>query len=212
MEQNLQDDFLEQDKIEIFILAEDPELYSNISVLFSVINDCFGQIPTADKRKHIQKLLTRFNWFEHYQDKDTGRKVLSQTQLIKYPHELATAIRLTKMKYEVIFAPGGLFTRDEKKFDVLLVGDRIILKADLKYINSKQADTIAQRIKSGSEQASRVVIDINSNIKKRDLIDGLRSGVERNRLIKEIILFYNGKNYRLDKNRILKEEISKIIK
>jgi hypothetical protein len=105
-----------------------------------------------------------------------------------------------------------MFTREQKKFDIFLLKDSVILKADLKSITSKNPDTIAKRIIGGSDQASRVVIHINSDIERKDLIDGLRSGVERNGLIKEILLFYKGKYYRLPKNLILSREIFRILK
>jgi hypothetical protein len=93
-----------------------------------------------------------------------------------------------------------------------MIRDTIILKADLKYITSKNPDTIAKRIRGGSEQAPRIVVDISSNINEKELIDGLRSSVERNSLIREILLIYKGKFYRLPKTLILSKAIFKILK
>ena len=137
--------------------------------------------------------------------------MLSETEFIEHKHELETAILLAQVNYDVVFAPRGMFKRQEKKFDIFLLRDTVILKADLKNITSKNPDTIAKRIKGGSDQANRVVIHINSDIEKRDLIDGLRSGVERNSLIKEILLFYKRRYYRLPKSLILSREIFKIL-
>lgn len=115
------------------------------------------------------------------------------------------------MDYHVVFAPKAMFLRNEKKFDIFLIKESSIFKADLKSISSKNPDTIANRIKGGSEQASRLVIDITSDIEKNDLIDGLRSGVERNDLIKEIMLLYKSKFYRLPKDLILSKKIYNIL-
>lgn len=100
--------------------------------------------------------------------------MLAESELIEHKHELTTATLLAKINYDVVFAPKAMFSRNEKKFDVFLIRGSIIFKADLKSISSKNPDTIANRIKGGSEQASRVVIDITSDIEKNVLIDGLR--------------------------------------
>jgi hypothetical protein len=76
------------------------------------------------------------------------------------------------------------------------------MKADLKCISTTLPDTIAKRIISGSEQAARIVLDVKSTISPDALIDGLRSGTGKNDRIKEIILFYKNKFYRLHKKLI----------
>ena len=90
--------------------------------------------------------------------------------------------------------------------------DTIILEADLKCIASKNPLTIAYRIKEGSEQASRVVLDIVSDIDRNTLIQGLRSGIYRNTLISEILMLYKKKFYRLPKSLIMSKRIYEIIK
>ena len=105
-----------------------------------------------------------------------------------------------------------MFKRDQKRFDVYLLRDTIILEADLKCIFSTNPDTIGNRIVNGSDQASRVVLDIRSGVQFRDLIDGLRSGTARNNLIKEILLFYRNRLYILPKNLILSNKIFDILK
>lgn len=93
-----------------------------------------------------------------------------------------------------------------------MIRGHIVLKADLKSISSKAADPIANRIINGAEQASRVVIDIVSNINKKELIDGLRSGAKKSNLLVEILLFYNNRFYRLGRNEILSKRIYELIK
>lgn len=155
--------------------------------------------------------MSSFPWHEHYKDKTTGRRILSETKFIKYQHELTSAIFLAKSNYHVIFAPKALFTHEEKKFDIFLIRDTLILKAELKNITSKNSDTIAKRIIGGSEQASRIVLHINSDINKKGLINGLRSGVKKNSLIEELLLIYKGKFYKFPKTLILSKEIFKIL-
>ncbi|HTD94199.1 MAG TPA: hypothetical protein VK644_10320, partial [Chitinophagaceae bacterium] len=147
-----------------------------------------------------------------HSERSTGRTVLAEKETLEHRHELQTAKALTQKNYDVLFAPAGMFGRADKKFDVFLIRDHIILKADLKCITSKNPDTIANRIKGGSEQASRLVVDIVSNIERKTLIDGLRSGVTGNAMIKEILLFYNRHFYRLSKEEIISRRIFDLLK
>lgn len=137
---------------------------------------------------------------------------MCESDYIEHVHEKKTVNLLIEFDYDVVFAPKAMFKRDEKKFDIFLIRDTIILKADLKAVTSKNPDTIAKRIIEGSGQASRVVLDICSDIERNQLIDGLRSGVERNKLIVEILLIYKNRFYRLSKNLILSTNIYGIIK
>jgi len=127
---------------------------------------------------------------------------------LDYEHEKSTAVFLAQMGYDVVFAPKGMFKREDKKFDVFLIRDANIIQADLKCVGSKNPDTIAIRIKGGSEQAPRIVVNIVSNVKRKDLLNGLRSGVIRNKLIKEILLIYKRKLYHLPKDTILHKRFS----
>lgn len=188
------------------------KLLFDIAGFVALIQYCIEKGNAASKRKQIKKILHLSNWVEHYKDKGTGRVVLSESKKIDYRHEMSTAICLAKMNYDVLFAPFGIFKRGDKKFDIFLIRDIVILKADLKNIYSKNPDTIGQRIKEGSDQASRIVINVVSDIRKSVLIDGLRSGAEKNNLLKEILLIYKSKFYRLPKPLILSKNIYQIIK
>ena len=205
-------DLLEPQKVETGYEPGSSFLWSDITGLVALFQTCFEKITAAKKKKQITALLADSKWFEHYRDKSSKRRVLSETELIEHQHELTTAIALAQINYDVIFAPRAMFNREEKKFDIFLLRDTVILKADLKSITSKNPDTIAKRIKGGSDQASRIVVHINSDIEKKNLIDGLRSGVERNSLIKEILLFYKNRFYRLPKTLIISREIYKVLK
>jgi len=176
-----------------------------------LLTSCFEAANKQLRKAQIQKLLVSCDWIEHYRDKSSGKRVLAESTTLEYKHELYTAIALTKVNYEVVFAPKGMFKRGDKKFDVFLIREHAILKADLKYITSKNPNTIANRIKEGCDQASRVVIDIASDISIRDLIDGLRSGVFRNKLLQQILLFYKGGFYILNRGIIESKHIYGLI-
>ncbi len=187
-------------------------LLIDVTLFASAIRAYYRSINAKNKKKEVARILGLADWFEHYKDKTTGRRVLSESNRIEHEHERNTAISLAQMNYDVVFAPAGLFKRDQKRFDVYLLRDTIILEADLKCIFSMNPDTIAQRIVGGSDQASRLVLDIRSNISIKDLIDGLRSGTARNDLVKGIMLYYKKRLYILPKSLVWSKSIFNILK
>jgi hypothetical protein len=160
--------------------VEEGWLLVEITGFIAAVRAYYKSINAKSKRKEVERILALSDWCEHYKDKQTGRRVLSE--------------------------------RDQKRFDVYLLRDTIILEADLKCIFSKNPDTIGNRIVSGSDQASREVLDIRSDLQLNDLIDGLRSGTGKNKLIKEILLFYKNGLYILPKNLIWSKRIFDILK
>jgi hypothetical protein len=164
------------------------------------------------KVEYISRLLQTEGLIKHYESKRTGCVVVALCEKFEYDHELQTSMKLADEQYNVLLVPQGYFARHEKKFDVFLCRNHVMIETDLKYINSRKPDAIAARIKEGSEQSSRLVIDIASNIEKVTLIEGLKSGCVRNKLIEEIMLFYSGKFYRLQKSQILSRSIFQSIK
>jgi hypothetical protein len=165
------------------------------------------------KAKEIKKLLNNPDFHTLYTDKITQRKVVAEFKEFEFKHEETTAIKLCSIGFDVIFAPKGMFGRKDKKFDVFLTKDNILLKADLKFVSSTNPDTIQNRIMEGANQATRVVLDIESNILPNKLIDGLRNGVKNCKLnIIEILLFYRNGYYKLPTNLIMSKKIYEIIK
>lgn len=164
-----------------------------------------------EKTEEIKRLLLTAGLKKHYENKGTNCVVMAICDQFEFQHEFHTCIKLADQGYNVVLLPNGYFTRNEKKFDVFLCRNHMLIESDLKCINTKNPDTIAVRIKGGSEQASRLVLDIASNIEKMPLIDGLKSGCERNAIIEEIMLFYNGNFYRLPKNQIESRNIYRVI-
>jgi hypothetical protein len=199
-------------KLEFEPAKETASLLVNLAFFMSAIKAYQTAANARSKRNEIQKILSAADWYVHYTDKKTGRRVLSESIRIEYDHERRTAINLAQMNYDVVFAPNVMFNRSQKKFDVYLLRDTIILEADMKSVTSINPDTIANRIFSGSEQASRVVLDIKSAISAKDLVDALRSGTGKNRLIKEILLFYKNRFYRLPVDFIWSKKIFDILK
>jgi hypothetical protein len=187
-------------------------LFFDLTGFLALLHRCFEAVGANRRQMAIDKLLGLTDWVIVYTDKHTLRRVFTEKEDMDHEHEIQTAKALCQKDYDVLFAPAGMFDREDKKFDVFLIRGHIILKADLKSISSKNPDTIAKRIKYGAEQASRVVLDIVSDIEKKVLIDGLRSGVTKNRLIREILLFYNSRFYRLSKDEILSRKIFSLIK
>jgi len=203
-----------EERVKIGFVPEErsARLLIDINVFVLALRAFHDAIDASVRRNEIKRILTGIDWIEHHKDKYTGRRVLSESSVIEYDHEKRTAICLTQVNYDVVFAPKGIFRKNDKKFDIYLLRDSVILEADLKCISSKQSFAISNRIIAGSYQAPRVVLDIRSNISSKDLIDGLRSGTGRNNLLKEILLFYNGKFYRLPKTLIWSKKIFNILK
>jgi hypothetical protein len=177
-------------------------IFIDITFFMSLLNPCLDAVGNKLKKSKVDNLLASKEWHEHYLCKSKGTRVLSESNYVEHEHEMKTAMSLADKGYNILFTPKGMFQRQQKKFDIFIIKDHIILKADLKCISSKNPDTIANRIKGGSEQASRVVIEIASNIEKKELISGLRSGIYKNSLLKEVFLFYNGYFYVLPKELI----------
>jgi hypothetical protein len=187
-------------------------LLIDITAFISVIKAYYNAVNIKNRKLEVQKILSLPHWHEHYKDKQTGRRVLSELNRIEHEHERRTAICLAQMNYDIVFAPGGMFQRGAKKFDIYLLRDSIILEADLKCISSQSPLTIAYRIREGSEQASRVVLHITSDLDSKILIQALRNASYRNRLLKEVLLIYKRKFYRLPKTLIMSNRIFDIIK
>ena len=187
-------------------------LFFDISLFSSLLKLCFDAIGAKQKRLAIKKLLHSFQWALLYRDKHSGCCVYAERGELEHKHELSTAKALSQKGYDVLFAPKAMFSRTEKKFDVFLIRDHIILRADLKSISSTSKGPIANRIINGAAQASRIVVDIVSDIRKRELIDGLKSGVQKSESLVEILLFYNSRFYRLNRNEILSKKIYELIK
>jgi hypothetical protein len=177
-----------------------------------LLTRCFETSIARDRQTAISELLAFKDWAIIYQDKKTHRKIYSENAVAIKFHEIETAKALCSVNFDILFTPDHMFAKREKRFDIFLIRDHIILKAELKSISSKNPDTIAKRIIEGSEQSTRLVLDIISNVEKKILIDALQSGIHSNRKVKEILLFYNSRFYRFQRDQIKSRRIINIIK
>ena len=131
----------------------------DIAIFISAVKAYYNAINGKSRQRAIQKILNLWDWHEHYKDRNTGRRVLSELPKLRYANELRSARMLAQMDYDVVFAPAAMFKRESKKFDIYLLRDTIMLEADLKFLSSESPLTIANRIRDGAEQAPRVVLD-----------------------------------------------------
>lgn len=191
--------------------SENNFLFVDVVGFITLVFKCYHLYERKAKEAIIHELLSYKGLIELYRNNDTNRKVLCESDFTVYRHELNTAQLLTAFNYDIVFAPKGIFKRNEKRFDVFLLRTHILLKADLKAIHSRSPGTIGNRIEAGSDQASVLVLHILSDISKKDLIEGLRSGSYKNKMLKEIILLYKKKLYRLPKKLIESKNIFEII-
>lgn len=193
--------------------AKEATFYNDIAFGFiTTLRLINNAIDKNVKAKEIKKLIINPNFYVLHIDKITNRKVIAEFKAFEFEHEEKTAIKLNSIGFDVIFAPKGMFSRKDKKFDVFLAKDNILLKADLKFISSTNPDTIANRIGGGAMQANRLVVDIQSKILPNKLIDGIKSGLKKTKGLKEIMLFYRNGYYRLPVNIIESDKIFDIVK
>lgn len=191
--------------------AGEGALLIDITLFYSLLRPCFEAAGAKKRQKAINALLSSQEWVKLHTDRESECSVYTEKEDMDHAHEISTAKALAAMDYDVLFAPAGMFARDEKRFDVFLIRGHVILKADLKSLTTKNPDTIAQRIRGGCEQANRLVIDIVSDIEAKKLVDGLRSGVTGQSNLKEILLFYRNRFLRLTKQDIQAKSIYKLL-
>ena len=123
--------------------------------------------------------------------------------------EIQTANKLVQAKngYNTIFVSPHQISKLKVMFgiknktnaDVLLVDRKsyVARLADLKTIGSASRETIKEHLMKGSEQAPVVVLDIQGQVRRFDLINGIRDGWCKN--TKFVLLNYKGQWYEIDK-------------
>lgn len=186
-------------------------LFFDITIFFTLLKFYFEAINVKQKRTAIKNLLNSNHWRLLYKNKNSGCCVYAENENLEHDHELKTAKALAERGYHVLFAPKAMFRREDKKFDVFLIRGHIMLRADLKNIISKNPETIANRIAEGGQQASRVVVFIQSDLKRKALVNGLRDGIERSYSLKEIYLFYKNRFFQLNRKDINSNKIYKLL-
>jgi hypothetical protein len=79
-------------KIISFVAAGN--LLIDVTLFASAIRAYYRSINAKNMRKEVARILRLADWFEHYKDKTTGRRVFSESNRIEHEHELRTAISL----------------------------------------------------------------------------------------------------------------------
>jgi hypothetical protein len=125
--------------------------------------------------------------------------------------EFHTAEKLARAGNHVLF-PSQIDLGQGRKNDIYLYDAKTFIqqKVELKALFGETAEVIKSQIVSGSGQASVIAYDIQSNIKKMWLIDGLRGGWNKN--LKTVFLNYKGQWYQLNSKIVFSEEIYKVLK
>ena len=130
--------------------------------------------------------------------------------------EIQTANKLVQAKngYNTIFLSPHqisklkemLGIKNNTNADVLLVDRKsyVARLADLKTIGSASRETIKAHLMKGSEQAHVVVLDIQGQVKRFDLIKGIRDGWCKD--TKFVLLNYKGQWYEINKGNAFKKK------
>ena len=128
--------------------------------------------------------------------------------------ELHTAGKLVRAKngYNTIFISQHqvegikkiLGIKNKTNADILLVDKKTFVSrlADIKTVGNASRETIKAHIMKGSEQAPVVVLDIQGQVKRFDLIKGIRDGWCKN--TKSVILNYKGQWYEISKREVFR--------
>jgi hypothetical protein len=83
-------------------------LLIDLTLFTSIIKAYRAATNARARRNEIQRILRAADWYVHYTDKKTGRRVLSDINRIEHDHERRTAINLAQMNYDVVFVPAGI--------------------------------------------------------------------------------------------------------
>jgi hypothetical protein len=119
--------------------------------------------------------------------------------------------KLARAGYHVVFPNKGDLGKGRKN-DVYLYDAKTYIqqKVELKSLFGHTADAVKSQIISGSGQAGIIAYDIQSNIKKNWLIEGLRSGWSNN--TKTILLSWKGQWYQISKVLLFTQDIYHTLK
>jgi hypothetical protein len=126
-------------------------------------------------------------------------------------HEFHTAEKLAKAGYHVLF-PGRGDMGKGRKNDVFLYDIKtfVQLKVELKVLFGQTVTVVASRIRSGAGQANIIAYDIQSNIRRDQLIAGLRNGWSGD--LELVMLHWHGRWYRINAEILFTREIFLILK
>jgi hypothetical protein len=119
--------------------------------------------------------------------------------------EFHIAEKLVRAGYHVLFPNEGDLGKGRKN-DVYLYDTQTYMQmaAELKSLFGDTAESVKSNLISGSGQASIIVYDIQSNIKKQWLIKGLRNGWSDG--TKKVMLNWKGRWCEIDKRHVFERK------
>ena len=120
--------------------------------------------------------------------------------------EFHIAEKLAKSGQHVLFPNQGDLGKGRKN-DVYLYDAKTYIqrKVELKSLSGHTANTVRSQLISGTGQAGVIAFDVQSNIKKNWLIEGLRMGWGKN--LKTVMLNYKGQWYQVDNDLLFSDKI-----
>jgi hypothetical protein len=125
--------------------------------------------------------------------------------------EFHIAEKLAKVGQHVLF-PNDSDMGKGRKNDVFLYDSKTFAqqKVELKSLFGNTAEVVRSRIASGTGQASIIAYDIQSNIKKKWLIEGLRRGWSKD--LKRVLLNWRGRWYDINKESLFTQAVYHLLK
>ena len=125
--------------------------------------------------------------------------------------ELHISEKLAKSGQHVLF-PKQSDLGAGRKNDIYLYDAKTCIqtKAELKSLFGESPETLKSQLISGTGQASVIAYDIQSNIKKMWLIDGLRKGWGKE--TKKVLLNYKGQWYEIDRKKLYSDWLERNLK
>ena len=125
--------------------------------------------------------------------------------------EFHIAEKLAKSGQHVLFPNHGAFG-NERRNDVFLYDAKTYIqqKVEMKALFGETAEALRSQLISGSGQAGVIAYDIQSNIKKMWLIDGLRKGWSKN--TKKVLINYRGQWYQIEHDLLFSDNIYMFLK
>ena len=181
-----------------------------IKTFYDLTENIVKKVSRAVKKKALENYLKHNEHKEfNYKTKNGGKANIWTVNGSEYNEtEFHIAEKLARSGQHVLF-PKQSDLGKERKNDVYLYDAKTYIqqKVELKALFGEAADTITSQLLSGSGQASVIAYDIQSNIKKKWIIKGLRDGWTKN--IKKVLLNYKGQWYEIDREKVFDDWLDK---
>ena len=189
------------------------KLRSDPTGIGSLVDCASYLIETRNLKKREQAFYSMLRSEIHKTDKG-GAIIMLGAKPTKTEIQTANKLVQAKNGYNTIFLSPHqisklkdmLGIKNKTNADVLLVDRKsyVARLADLKTIGSASRETIKAHLMKGSEQAPVVVLDIQGQVKRFDLINGIRDGWCKD--TKSVLLNYKGQWYELSRELTFKKQ------